>query len=115
MSTAATMRSVFRATTKSWPPPTTKSATPTVSICTTVLAFPSAVGVGLSCPPVSMISIATRISRRSRLSTIAVSQNGSTFGNLYVSVTNEAVRRSLSARGSRKAPSRVFAPRVRAM
>src|SRR5581483_7038068 len=65
----------------SCPWPITRRATPTVTICTTVLVFPSMVGAGCSWPPVSMISTATRMRSRSRLSTTAVSQNGSTAGN----------------------------------
>ncbi len=48
----------------------------------------------------------------SRLITTAVIQKGSALR--YVSVTNEAVSRSLSAIGSRKAPSRLDRPWWRA-
>jgi len=52
----------------------------------------------------------TRIT--SRVMTTAVIQNGSSLR--YVSVTKDAVRRSLSAIGSRNAPSRLWLPLRRA-
>src|SRR3970282_1033648 len=84
-------------------------AASTVSIWKNVEALPSHVGDGWIVPPDMWISTAPSISTRSRLMTTAVIQNGMTLR--YVSVMKEAVRRSLSAIGSRNAPRRVWSPR----
>jgi len=88
-------------------------AASTVSIWNTVDVLPIQVGAGCTVPPATWMTSTPMLSTTSRLTTTAVIQNGITLSQ--VSVTKPEVSRSLSAIGSRKAPSRVWRPWLRAM